>query len=342
MEAKRLRRAIARGAVIQSVTISRGGHRWYASVLVKAVGHVPASASRRQRDAGTIGVDIGVNHLAALSDGTLVDNPRHLRRARGQLCRAQRALARTEKGSQRRRQAAARVGRLHHEVAERRASTLHELTKQLATGWHTVAIEDLNVAGMTRSARGTAEQPGRNVKAKAGLNRSILDVSPGELRRQLEYKTRWYGSSIALCDRWFPSSQTCSACGARVKLTLADRVFRCTACLLVIDRDVNAALNVAAHAVTVAPGTGETLNARRAAPGPSPRVRTTPGAALKREDHVRFGGVVTPAEQSTGHPKSRRPLPSSLVSKGAAHARTDEPSHRPRQGLQTCGPRAHG
>lgn len=231
---KRLRRAITRGAVIQSVTISRGGHRWYASVLVKTVNPVSASASRRQHDAGTVGVDVGVNHLAALSDGTLIDNPRHLRHARRQLCRAQRALARTEKGSQRRRRAAARVGRLHHEVAERRASTLHALTKQLATGWHTVAIEDLNVAGMTRSARGTAERPGRNVKAKAGLNRSILDVSPGELRRQLEYKTRWYGSSIALCDRWFPSSQTCSACGAKVKLTLADRVFRCTACTLSI------------------------------------------------------------------------------------------------------------
>lgn len=254
--AKCLVRAIARGAVVQSVTISRGGDRWYASVLVKAPA-VGAASTRRQREAGAVGVDLGVHHLAALSTGKLVDNPRHLRAATRRLRRAQRALSRTEKGSARRRRAAAKVGRLHHQVAERRAGFLHQLTKQLAAEWATVAIEDLNVAGMTASARGTLDVPGRNVRQKAGLNRSLLDVAPGEVRRQLDYKTRWYGSQLAVCDRWFPSSKTCSACRAvKAKLSLSERTFHCEACGLVLDRDVNAARNIAAAAVPISRGAG--------------------------------------------------------------------------------------
>ena len=261
--AKPLCRAIGRGAVIQSVTIARGGHRWYASVLVKVLHPARQVSTRRQAEAGTVGVDIGVTALAALSTGEIIDNPRHLRTARKRLLKAQRALSHTTKGSARRRRCAAVVGRRHHEVAERRATTLHALTKRLTTDFAQVAIEDLNVAGMTASARGTIEKPGRNVRAKAGLNRSILDVAPGELRRQLEYKTSWYGSTVAVCDRWYPSSKTCSNCGTvRPKLSLAERVFHCAACGLELNRDVNAARNIAVQAA-VASGTGETQNARR-------------------------------------------------------------------------------
>lgn len=167
---KRLRRALRRGGIVQSVTVSRGGHRWYASVLVKEPA-TTAAATKRQRAAGTIGGDVGVRHLAALFDGTIIENPRHLAAARRRLTKAQRTLSRTKKGSNRRRRAAEALGRRHHEIAERRATTVHTLTKQLATGWATVAVEDLNVAGMTRSARGTTEEPGTNVAAKAGLNR---------------------------------------------------------------------------------------------------------------------------------------------------------------------------
>lgn len=309
---KRLCRALDRGAAIQSVTISRGGHRWYASILTKAP--TPASRpTRRQRSAGTVGVDIGVHHLAALSSGETIDNPRHLQAAQTRLTKAQRALSRTQKGSNRRRRAAARVGRRHHEVAERRATTLHTLTKRLATDWATVAVEDLNVAGMTRSARGTLEQPGTNVRAKAGLNRAILDASPGELRRQLDYKTRWYGSTLAVCDRWFPSSQTCSACGVKTKLPLAQRVFHCAACGFgPIDRDVRAALNIAAHAAAVAPGTGETLNARRTATTtPTKRGPSRSGVDAGRP---RPSGVVTSAERSADHPTTAQPAEYPLVS----------------------------
>lgn len=301
--AKPLCRALARGAVIQSVTISRGGHRWYASVLTKQP--APATApTRRQRAAGTVGVDLGITALAALSTGEIVDNPRHFNKSRTRLTKAQRTLSRTQKGSNRRRRAARLVGRRHHEVAERRASTLHAVTKRLATGWQTIAVEDLNVSGMTRSARGTVEKPGKNVRAKAGLNRALLDVAPGEFRRQLEYKTGWYGSALAVIDRFYPSTQTCSACNAKAKLTLADRVYRCATCGFVSNRDVNAAINLAAQAA-VAPGAGETKTARRVADDhPPTSVGSRSPATLTREDHHTV--VATPAWQQAGHPSDAR------------------------------------
>ncbi|MEU9983729.1 RNA-guided endonuclease TnpB family protein [Streptomyces sp. NPDC050856] len=295
---KRLGRLVERGqAIVQSVTISRAGHRWYASVLCKLTMTIPERPSRRQRDRGTVGVDLGVKTLAALSQpldpdvpaSALIANPRHLARVEHRLVKAQRALARTEKGSSRREKARRRVARLHHEVAVRREGALHALTKRLATGFAVVAVEDLNVAGMTASARGTLQAPGRRVRQKAGLNRAVLDASPGEFRRQLTYKMSWYGSKLAVLDRWFPSSKTCSACGwQNPRLTLADRTFHCPDCGLTIDRDLNAARNIAQHAVQadappVAPGKGETQNARRA-PARPPSPRAGRQEAMKRED----------------------------------------------------------
>lgn len=280
---RQLARRINRGtAVIQSVTISRHGQRWYASVLAKETVPAPVT-TKRQQAAGTIGVDLGVTHLAALSDGTLVTNPRHARNAARRVKKAQQALARSgwrltdgelvhDVKDRRRRtptsgrlRAQARLAKALALVAEQRATTLHTLTKRLAIEYAVVAIEDLNVAGMTSSARGTLEAPGRNVRAKAGLNRSVLDVAPGEFRRQLTYKTSWYGSRVAVIDRWAPTSKTCSACGAvKAKLGLSERTYRCD-CGLVMDRDVNAARNIARLADTVlddASGTGESINAR--------------------------------------------------------------------------------
>lgn len=293
---KRLGRLVERGqAVVQSVTVSRAGDRWYASVLCKVQQQLPERPTRRQAAAGTVGVDAGVKVLAALSkplpDGrVLIENPRHVRAAEKRLAKAQRALSRTQKGSARREKARRRVARLHHQVAERRAGTLHQLTKQLATGFATVAVEDLNVAGMTRSSRGTVEAPGKRVRQKAGLNRAILDVSPAELRRQLAYKTCWYGSKLAVLDRWFPSSKTCSDCGwQNPSLTLSDRMFHCgnETCGLIMDRDVNAARNIERHAVSpellVACDKRETLNARRAQVRPA-APRGGRRRAMKRED----------------------------------------------------------
>lgn len=268
---KRLVRELDRGGVVQSVTVSRGAHRWYASVLVKT-GRRPVAHNPAPRRPDRIGVSIGVRELATLSDGTTVANPRHLARDLDRLAKAQRALAKTQKDSQRRVRAARRVGRIHHLVAERRATTLHHLTKQLSTGYAEVALHDLDIQHMTRSGR--RRKPRKPHAAVAPINRAVLDVAPGEIRRQLEYKTDWYGSKVLLAPRNCPTSTTCSNCGAvRTKLTPSQRVFDCGSCGTRMPRAVNSARLIAQFAVpasgddapqgsAVASDRGDTLNAR--------------------------------------------------------------------------------
>lgn len=322
---RQLARRIEKGtAQIQSVTISRGGRRWYASILARETITVPDRPNRRQRAGGPVGVDLGVHHLAALSTGQTIANPRHLRQAAKRLRRAQQALARTgwwlldadgqvtgftrstprrgtrKKPTNGRLRAQARVARLHADLAEHRATTLHALTKHLATGHTIVAVEDLNVAGMTTSTRGTLEQPGTNVAAKAGLNKSILDAGFGEFRRQLEYKTTWYGSTLKVADRYSPTSKTCSACGAvRAKLPLTERTYHCPTCGHQADRDINAAVNILAAATghpTDACGKRESRNADRAH-------HTPRGAgASTSEDQDPHRAPVTPARERAGRP----------------------------------------
>ncbi|WP_315243313.1 transposase [Rothia aeria] len=284
---KPLVKAVRAGADVKSYTVSRTADRWYVSILVK-LSRTPATPTRAQRSAGAVGVDLGVRYLAALSDeqapqrfaqypsleftdngAPTLANPRWARTAEKRLVRLQRALARAQKGSNRRARLVRQIARHHHLVALRRESGLHQVSKRLATGYTLIGLEDLAVAGMTASAAGTIKAPGKNVRQKAGLNRSILDAAFGTLRRQLEYKASWYGSQVQIIDRFFASSQTCSACGARAKtkLGLRVRVFECAACGVRIDRDVNAARNIRAEAVRMyeaqlAPGTGESLNGR--------------------------------------------------------------------------------
>jgi putative transposase len=117
---------------------------------------------------------------------------------------------------------------------------LHKLTRRLAETHRVIVVEDLNVAGMTAAGAGSRR------RAKAGLNRAVLDAGFGELRRQLDYKCRWYGSQLVIADRWYPSSKTCSRCKTvKTKLPLHQRMFHCQRCGLVIDRDRNAAANLA-------------------------------------------------------------------------------------------------
>ena len=284
---KPLVKAVRAGADVKSYTVSRAADRWYVSILVK-LSRTSATPTHAQRSAGAVGVDLGVRYLAVLSDeqapqrfalypsleftgdgAPTLANPRWARAAEKRLVRLQRALARAQKGSKRRARLVQQIARHHHLVALRRESGLHQVSKRLTTGYTLIGLEDLAVAGMTASAAGTVEAPGKNVRQKAGLNRSILDAAFSTLRRQLEYKASWYGSRVQIIDRFFASSQTCSACGARAKtkLDLRVRVFECAACGVRIDRDVNAARNICAEAVRMheaqlAPGTGESLNGR--------------------------------------------------------------------------------
>ncbi|EBV8528819.1 transposase, partial [Salmonella enterica subsp. enterica serovar Typhimurium] len=295
----RLVRACRRGAQIRSMTISQAGGRWYASILVADPTPIRTGPSRRQRANGAVGVDLGVKHLAALSTGEVIDNGRPGARQAARLTRLQRAHARTQPGSNRRERVRRQIAALQHGIALRRAGLLHQVSTRLATDFAVVALEDLNVAGMTRSARGTLEAPGRNVAAKSGLNRAILDAGLGMLRRQLDYKTSWAGSQVKMIDRFAPSSKACSRCGTvKSTLSLAERTFECEACHLVIDRDVNAAINIRAWAVQEERGAGVELarGRRESRNGRGAAVSGPPSGGAARQGR----GSVKPAPQGVG------------------------------------------
>ncbi|CAI7977942.1 transposase [Frankia sp. Hr75.2] len=255
-------RLAAGSARLLGATVSRTAGRWFVAFTVEIDREIPQNPSARQRAGGAVGVDAGVKHLAVLSTGEQVDNPRPLTRSLRRLRTASRAYARSKPGSAGRRRRAAALGRLHAHVANQRRDGLHKLTTRLATKHATVIVEDLHVAGMVRNRR---------------LARAVSDTGMAEIRRQLTYKTVWYGSRLHVADRWYPSSKTCSGCGWRnPSLTLSDRTFACQSCGLVIDRDLNAAVNLR-H--LVAASTSETENAR----GADRRTQPAGRVAVKRE-----------------------------------------------------------
>ena len=146
--------------------------------------------------------------------------------------------------------------RIHTRVANLRKDAIHKLTTDLATTYGTVVVEDLNVSGMLKNHK---------------LARHIADASFGEIRRQLDYKTGWNSGQLAVADRWFPSSKTCSGCGTvKPKLSLADRIFTCDACGLVIDRDRGAALNLKQYVDLEWPGDAKTGRGADQKTGPGP------------------------------------------------------------------------
>jgi IS605 OrfB family transposase len=200
-----------------------------------------------------------------LSTGVVVPNPHAVQRSLRKLRRINRELHRRKLGSRRRGQSRRRLARVHARAANLRRDALHKLTTTLATEHSTIVVEHLNLAGMVRNRH---------------LARALADCGLAELRRQLAYKTAWYGSRLVVADRFYPSSKTCSACGwVKAKLTLAERTFTCEACGLRIDRDLNAARNLATLAQHVAQSGWETQNAR----GADRKAQLAGQVAMKRE-----------------------------------------------------------
>lgn len=233
---RKLARHVERGtARVRSVTITHRGGRWFCSFSVEIHRADPAPT----RPASVVGADLGITSLAVLSTGEVIANPRHLEVAQRELRRLQRQAARRigpdrrtrRQPSQRWHRTQARITKLHTAVANARRDGLHQLSTRLVRTHGTIVIENLNVAGMLRNRR---------------LARHIAGVGMGELRRQIEYKTSWARGTVHVADRWYPSSKTCSGCGVvKTKLRLSERMFRCDKCPLVLDRDLNAARNLA-------------------------------------------------------------------------------------------------
>ena len=226
------------GARVVRVSVSQRAGRWYASLTVER-----EPTAKPAPRGGAVGVDLGVKNLATLSDGAVIPNPQALGTRLRALRKAQQALSRKVKGSARREKAKERVARLHARVADVRADAINKATTLIARNYSTVCIEDLHVAGMVKNRH---------------LARNVSDAALGEFRRQLEYKTTRSGATLHVVDRWYRSSKTCSGCGSvKAKLSLSERTYRCDGCGLVLDRDLNAAINIC-----VAGSAPETLNAR--------------------------------------------------------------------------------
>ncbi|WP_063736849.1 RNA-guided endonuclease InsQ/TnpB family protein [Streptomyces sp. RTd22] len=219
-------RSLPEGAEPTTVTVSRdSAGRWFVSMLCEDT-IAPAPATH-----AAVGLDAGITSLVTLSTGEKIANPKHERRDRARLAKAQRELSRKAKGSHNRAKARVKVARVHARIADRRRDFLHKLSTRLVRENQTVVIEDLTV---------------RNLLKNGTLARAISDAAWTDLRMMLEYKCAWYGRELVTVDRWFPSSKLCGACGTvREKLSLNVREWTCV-CGTVHDRDVNAARNILA------------------------------------------------------------------------------------------------
>jgi putative transposase len=222
----------AKSARILSATVSSDDHgaTWYVSVQVEEDVPEPVAATGK-----VIGIDLGIKSLAVLSDGTVYENIKPLQNVQRKIARLSRELSRRCKGGQNWLKTKAKLNRAHAKARNVRQHYLHEISAEtVAKRPSAIVMENLNVKGMT---------------ANHCLARAISDLGMYELHRQMAYKAAWNGSQFVLADRWEPSSKACSNCGViRDELRLAERTFTCPDCGFTIDRDLNAALNLAALA----------------------------------------------------------------------------------------------
>jgi putative transposase len=213
------------GVHILSATVSEKAGRWFVSLQVEM--EIPDPVREEKPFAG---VDLGINRMAQVSDGAYFENPRALKTTLTRLKRLQRVVSRRQKGSANRQKAVKQLTKAHFRVSNIRKDALHQATTYLTKTKSAIVLENLNVSGMMKNHH---------------LAQAIADVSMHEFRRQLQYKGEWYGCEVLLADRFYPSTKRCSNCG-QVKLVMGldEREYQCQCCGLVIDRDLNAAINL--------------------------------------------------------------------------------------------------
>ena len=210
-------------ATPKNVTISKRAGKWFVAFKLNTV---PAKSFALGEP---VGVDLGINTLATCSNGFMATNPKAYRKAKHKLALLRKELCRRTKGGKNREKTKLKLAKCHHQISSIRSDALHKLTTYLAKNHSEIWVEDLNVSGMLK-----------NHKLAAAIN----DCGFYEFKRQLEYKTAWYNSKLCLVDRWFPSSQLCSKCGAKQSMPLNQRQYNCSVCNLSIDRDLNASINL--------------------------------------------------------------------------------------------------
>jgi len=230
----------------KNVTVSRDGEHWNVSIQVEVDVPDPAHLS-----SSSVGIDMGVSKFATLSDGQVFESVNAFRNYERKLRNASRSMSRKVIGSSNYKKAAVRMSKAHRKIRNIRADFLHKTSSIICKNHAILFVEDLNVRNMSKSAKGSLEKPGKSVKQKSGLNKSILDQGWGEFFRQLEYKQLWLGGRVVKVNPAY-TSQTCSYCGlvdSDNRKTQAS--FSCVACGFHSNADLNAASNIkaAGHAV---------------------------------------------------------------------------------------------
>lgn len=223
--------------IVRQATVSKTPTgKYFVSILCEDV------VEKFQENGNSVGIDLGLKEMAVCSNGERVANPKFLERGELHLKHLQRQVSKKKKGSESRRRARVELSRFHEKVANRRRDYIHKFTDRIVRENQTVCVEDLNVKGM---------------ESNHHLAKGIASVSFGEIVRQLEYKCGWRGRGFVKIERFFPSSKRCNHCGAVNKdLTLADREWVCKECGSVIDRDLNASLNIRDRGIEMLSGRG--------------------------------------------------------------------------------------
>ncbi len=199
--------------------------KWYVSFQVEIEASEPHHESTTM-----VGLDAGISKLATLSDGTIYEPVNSFKTRQRKLAKRQRQLSRKVKFSANWQKQKRKIQRLHAYIANIRRDYLHKTTTKISKNHAMIVIENLKVSNMSKSAKGTAEQPGRNVRAKTGLNRTILEQGWYEMRRQLEYKQLWRGGQVLAVPLAY-TSQRCACCGHTAKENACRRVNLCARCV---------------------------------------------------------------------------------------------------------------
>src|SRR5260370_3629685 len=238
-------RPLPKGCRPSTVTVTKdSADRYFVSLLVEEdIAHLkPAEQS--------VGADLGLKDVVILSTGETVGNPKFFHTDEKRLAKAQRRLARKQKGSKNRAKARRKVARINARIADRRRDFLHKLSTRLIRENQTICVETLAVKNMLKNHK---------------LAKAIADVGWSEFVSQLDYKAQWYGRCLVRIDKWYPSSKRCFECGHILdSLTLDTRNWTCPACGVVHDRDINAARNIHAVGLTVLEACGEAVRPGRA------------------------------------------------------------------------------
>ena len=223
---------------IKNVTVTAKCGKWYVSIQTEYEQETPVHSG------SDIGIDMGIVRFATLSDGRYFEPINAFHSLKGRLVKLQKRLKRKIKGSSNWKKLVAKIGKLHHRIANIRKNFLHQISNTISKNHATVYVEDLKVGNISKSAKGTVGKPGKMVKQKSGLNRAILDQAWYEFRRQLEYKLRWRGGQLIPVSPQY-TSQCCPACGHTAKANRTTQaLFDCMQCGYTENADVVGAMNV--------------------------------------------------------------------------------------------------